>query len=180
MPTLFQNVQGFAGASGVGIVCLVGLFLIVSVFADNLPKVATLLLGSSSWGALATLPLLVVGYVVGLLAIALVDRGTPLTPAGIKVIGSGVVAARYGQLVQEAETLSGSVIAFVLLGAAALLNTMVFPGWTRTLGFTGALCGGIAVSAWKMSRIKHAAAAALTTVAGADADLAEVSPVSDA
>jgi hypothetical protein len=32
MPTLFQSIQGFAGASGVGILCLVGLFLIVSVF----------------------------------------------------------------------------------------------------------------------------------------------------
>jgi hypothetical protein len=32
MPTLFQSSQGFAGASGVGILCLVGLFPIVSVF----------------------------------------------------------------------------------------------------------------------------------------------------
>ena len=31
MPTLFQSIQGFAGASGVGILCLVGLFLIVSM-----------------------------------------------------------------------------------------------------------------------------------------------------
>jgi hypothetical protein len=37
MPTLFQGIQGFAGASGVGILCLVGLFFIVSVFATNLP-----------------------------------------------------------------------------------------------------------------------------------------------
>jgi hypothetical protein len=32
MPTLFQSIQRFAGASGVGILCLVELFLIVSVF----------------------------------------------------------------------------------------------------------------------------------------------------
>jgi hypothetical protein len=171
MPTLFQGIQGFAGASGVGIVCLIGLVLTVSVFADNLPKVATLLLVSSSWSAVATLPLLVVAYVIGLLAIALVDRGTPLTSTGVCALRSGAIAARYGQLVQEAEILSGSVIAFALLGAAALLNTMALPGWTRTLVFTGVLCLAIAGSAWKMSRMKHAAAAALTAVAESEPGL---------
>src|SRR5687768_3670707 len=146
MPTLFQNIQGFAGASGVGVVCLIGLFLTVSVFADNLPKVATLLLDSSSWSAVGTLPLLVVAYVIGLLAIAVVDRSTPLTSTGIAALGSGAVAARYGQLVQEAEILSGSVVGFVLLGGAALFNIMAFPGWTRTMVFTGALCTGIAAT----------------------------------
>jgi hypothetical protein len=170
MPTLFQGIQGFAGASGVGVVCLIGLFLTLSVFADNLPRVATLLLVSSSWSAVATLPVLVVAYVIGLLAIALVDKSPPLTSSVIKALEPSAVAARYGQLVQEAEILSGSVVAFVLLGAAALLNTIAFPGWTRTLVFTGALCGAIAGSAWKMSRMKHAAAAVLTEVAGSAAE----------
>ena len=165
MPTLFQSIQGFAGASGVGVLCLGGLFLTVSVFADNLPTAATLLLASSNWSAVATLPVLVVAYVIGLLAIALVDRGPRLTHSGIRALSQGGVAARYGQLEQEAEILSGSVVGFVLLGVAALLNTMAFPGWTRTLVFTGALCGVIAGGAWKMSRMKHAAAAALATVA---------------
>jgi hypothetical protein len=78
MSTLFQSIQGFAGASGVGVLCLLGLFLIVSVFAENLPALATLLLGSNNWSAIATLPILVVAYVIGLLAIALVDRGKPI------------------------------------------------------------------------------------------------------
>lgn len=73
MPTLFQGIQGFAGASGVGILCLVGLFFIVSVFATNLPYLATLLISSANWAGIATVPVLVVAYVVGLLAIALVD-----------------------------------------------------------------------------------------------------------
>jgi hypothetical protein len=169
MPTLFQSIQGFAGASGVGILCLVGLFLIVSVFADNLPTIATLLLTSSNWSAVATLPVLVVAYVIGLLAIALVDRESRTTNSRVSSLSQGAVAVRYGQLEQEAEILSGSVVGFVLLGVAALLNTMVFPGWTRTLVFTGALCGAIAASAWKMGRLKHDAAAALTTVVPATA-----------
>ena len=79
MPTLFQSIQGFAGASGVGVLCLAGLFLAASVFADNLPVVAKNLFASPNWSAVANLPLLVVAYVIGPLAMALVDRGTRLT-----------------------------------------------------------------------------------------------------
>ena len=161
MPTLFQSIQGFAGASGVGVLCLVGLFLTVSVFAGNLPVLTTRFLDSPNWSQVATLPVLVVAYVIGLLAIALVDRGTRLTRAGIGALSQAAIAARYGQLEQEAEILSGSVVSFVLLGFAALVNTMAFPGWNRTLMFTGALCGVIAGGAWRMSRMKHAAAAGL-------------------
>jgi hypothetical protein len=105
--------------------------------------------------------------VIGLLAIAVVDRSTRLTDSGINVLSQGLVAIRYGQLEQEAEILSGSVVGFVLLAVAALLNTMVYPGWTRTLLFAGALCGAIAVSAWTMSRTKHAASAGLATLVAA-------------
>jgi hypothetical protein len=165
MSTLFQSIQGFAGASGVGVLCLLGLFLIVSVFAENLPAVATLLLGSNNWTAIATLPILVVAYVIGLLAIALVDRGNRLPASHIGALSEAPVAARYGQLEQEAEILSGSVVGFVLLSVAALLNAVVFPGWARTLVFASASAGAIAVSAWRMSRSKREKAAALVAAA---------------
>jgi len=165
MPTLFQSIQGFAGASGVGVLCLLGLFLIVSVFAENLPVVARLLLGNNNWTAIATLPILVVAYVIGLLAIALVDRGNRLPASHISALSEAPVAARYGQLEQEAEILSGSVVGFVLLAVAALLNVVVFPGWARTLVFASALAGAIAVSAWRMSRSKREKAVAFLAAA---------------
>ena len=161
MPTLFQGIQGFAGASGVGVLCLVGLFFIVSVFATNLPYLVTLLVSSSNWAGIATVPVLVVAYVVGLLAIALVDRGNQLTASALNALIEGPIALRYGQLEQEAEILSGSVVGFLLLSIAALANTLAFPGWTRTLVFAATLSGGIACSAWIMSRSKHRAAATL-------------------
>ena len=71
------------------------------------------------------------------------------------------MAARYGQLEQEAEILSGSVVGFALLSVAALLNTIVFPGWARTLVFASVSAGTIAVGAWRMSRSKREKAAAL-------------------
>jgi hypothetical protein len=169
MPTLFQSIQGFAGASGVGVLCLAGLLLGASSFATNLPVVATDLLASSNWSAVAALPLIVVAYVIGLLAIALVDGVTRLTSSDISALSNGAVAARYGQLEQEAEILSGSVVGFLLLGVAALLNILMFPGWTRTLLFAAALCGVIAAGAFKMSRTKHAAASALAALAATTA-----------
>src|SRR4249919_2981465 len=102
MPTLFQSIQGFAGAAGVGVLCLRGLFLIVSVFAENLPTIATIFLRNNNWTAIATLPILVVAYVIGLLAIALVDRGNRLPASHIGALSEAPVAARYGQLEQEA------------------------------------------------------------------------------
>ena len=94
MPTLFQGIQGFAGASGVGILCLVGLFFIVSVFATNLPYLATLLTSSSNWAAIAAVPILVVAYVVGLLAIALVDNANQLTVSTFAGLIEGPIAMR--------------------------------------------------------------------------------------
>jgi hypothetical protein len=111
--------------------------------------------------AIATVPVLVVAYVVGLLAIALVDRRNQLTALPVNVLFEGPIAMRYGQLEQEAEILSGSVVGFLLLGIAALVNTMTFPGWTRTLVFAATLSAFIACSAWMMSRSKHRAAATL-------------------
>src|SRR5215212_9688930 len=103
MPPLFQSIQGFAGAAGVGILCLVGLFLIVSGLAENLPTVATLLLSSSGWSAVATFPILVVAYVIGLVAIASVDSGRGLTASAVRALSATPLAARYAQVEQEAE-----------------------------------------------------------------------------
>lgn len=166
MPTLFQAVQGFAGASGVGMLCLTGLFLIVSVFATNLPLVTTWLVADANWSALVSLPVLVVAYVVGLLAIASVEACTPATDLDIQGLRDPAIASRYSKLEQEAEILSGSVVGFALLGLAALANIRSFSGWTRTLLFTAALCLTLSLLAWKMTRVKRTLAAQLLRHAG--------------
>jgi hypothetical protein len=67
MPTLLQGIQGFAGASGVGILCLSALFFGGSVFATNLPTLADFVASSKTWSGIVTVPILVVAYVVGCL-----------------------------------------------------------------------------------------------------------------
>ena len=157
MPTLLQGIQGFAGASGVGILCLSALFLGGSVFATNLPTLADVLASSGPWSGIVTVPILVVAYVVGLLATALIESRMRVHPLELGSL-QGVAAQRYSQLEQEAEILSGSFVGFILLGAAAFLNVWAFPGWRRTLTITGASLLLTAASAWRMSRDKHEAA----------------------
>ncbi len=160
MPSLFEGIQGFAGASGVGVMCLTALFFGASVFATNLPALADFIAVSTTWSGIVTIPILVVAYVVGVLAIAVVESVTGADIVELDTL-QGLSARRFSQLEQEAEILSGSVIAFLLVAAAAFLNVWAYPGWARTL----MICGGgsvvTALGAWRVSRVKHQAAARL-------------------
>jgi len=140
--------------------CLTALFFGASVFATNLPALADFVAVSTTWSGLVTIPILVVAYVVGVLAIALVES---VTNAGIVELDAlqGLAAQRFSQLEQEAEILSGSVIGFLLLGAASFLNVWAYPGWARTLIICGAASFVTAVGAWRVSRVKHLSAARL-------------------
>lgn len=165
MPSLLQGIQGFAGASGVGVMCLTALFFGASVFATNLPALADFIAVSTTWSGIVTIPILVVAYVVGVLAIAVVEG---VTRAGIVDLDAlqGLAAQRFSQLEQEAEILSGSVVGFLLLAAAAFLNVWAYPGWARTLMICGAASSVTAVGAWRVSRVKHQAAARLARKTG--------------
>ena len=160
MPSMLQGIQGFAGASGVGVMCLTAFFLGSSVFATNLPVVVNLVAVSKTWSGIVTIPILVVAYVVGVLAIAVVEGVASAGTVELDAL-QGVAAQRFSQLEQEAEILSGSVIGFLLLGAAGLLNIRAYPGWTKTLLICSAMCIAIAVCALIASRAKHQSAAKL-------------------
>ena len=88
------------------------------------------------------------GLCGGRLAIAVVEG---VTSAGIVELDAlqGLAAQRFSQLEQEAEILSGSVIGFLLLAAAAFLNVWAYPGWARTLMICGAASLVTAVGAWR-------------------------------
>jgi len=160
MPSLLQGIQGFAGASGVGVMCLTALFFGTSVFATNLPALADFIAVSTTWSGIVTIPILVVAYVVGVLAIAVVEGVTSAGDVELDAL-QGLAAQRFSQLEQEAEILSGSVIGFLLLAGAALLNVWAYPGWARTLVICGVSSLVTAVGAWRVSRAKHQSAARL-------------------
>jgi len=140
--------------------CLTAVFFGASVFATNLPALADFIAVSTTWSGIVTIPILVVAYVVGVLAIAVVEG---VTSTGIVELDAlqGLAAQRFSQLEQEAEILSGSVVGFLLLAAAAVLNVWAYPGWGRTLTICGVASFVTAVGAWRVSRGKHQAAAGL-------------------
>ena len=140
--------------------CLTALFFGASVFATNLPALADFVAVSTTWSGIVTIPILVVAYVVGVLAIAVVEAVTSADVVELDAL-QGLAAQRFLQLEQEAEILSGSVIGFLLLAAAAFLNVWAYPGWARTLIIFGAACFVTSVGAWRVSQVKHQSAARL-------------------
>ena len=119
--------------------CLTALFFGASVFATNLPALADFIAVSTTWSGIVTIPILVVAYVVGVLAIAVVEG---VTSAGIVELDAlqGLAAQRFSQLEQEAEILSGSVIGFLLLAAAACSQRLGVSGLGSD---TDNLCRGV-------------------------------------
>ena len=154
MPSMLQGIQGFAGAAGVGVVCLAAFFWGSSVFATNLPLVANIVAASAAWSSVVTIPIVFVAYVVGLLAIAIVESVTARSTVELAAL-QGLAAQRFSQLKQEAEILSGSVVGFLLLAAAGALNVRAYPGWTRTLLACSVISIAIAACAFVVSRRKH-------------------------
>jgi hypothetical protein len=154
MPVSFQEIRGFAGATGVGVLSLLAAFFIASVFADNLPFVIRSLLESPSWSSVAILPFLVAAYVVGLLAIAAVSVTAGFEPPS-QVELQPLSAARYLRFEQESEILSGSVFAFCLFATGAFVQIHAWPGWASTLTVTGILCLAVAFGSFRLARVKY-------------------------
>lgn len=160
MTVPFPDVQGFAGATGVGLLVMTAIYLITIVFATNLPEIAKAWVQGREWGAFSFVPLVLVAYVVGLLAMAAVDWAVACAP--IAVMQAGPAANQYIQLEQEAAILSGGVVAFALFAVAALLHVTALPGWKPTLLAATLLCVIVAAGSFLLARNKHSAAEVLS------------------
>jgi hypothetical protein len=152
MTVPFESIQGFAGPAGVGVLCLVAIFFIVSAFADNLPS--KLKQTAPSWGAVATVPVLLVGYVLGLLAITVVLRPSSADVLALAGAADSPAVSQYLKTMNEAEVLGGSVLAFILLALGAGAATISLDGWRRTLGTAAAVSLLLAFGSWRVSTYK--------------------------
>lgn len=157
----FPDIQGFAGATGVGLLVLVGMYLLVIVFADNLPSVANAWIQRKEWGGLSFVPLVLVAYVIGLLAMALVGSTLGQDSTVVVTAPAGASVNEYVQLKQEAAILSGAVAAFALLAVAAVAQAFSWRGWAPTLIFSAILSAAVACGSYKMAYNKMSAASEL-------------------
>lgn len=129
-----------AGPTGVGALCMLGVFLILDGRAPSLFPTVEEYAKSATWGVVAAVPILVMAYVLGLfltsaavIAVhAFVGPGADAEAvdlARIAVLSAEKSAAvqYYVQLRQDRAAIAGCSIAFIVLGAGALCELANLP-----------------------------------------------------
>ena len=139
----WQGIQGFSGATAVGSIVFAAWALITNAYATNLFPVIDIFSQSPAWALVVAVPVLSVGYLVGLICIAVTEAALvalKLTAPDshdderLHVLDqSPAGAARYEQVRQEAAVLSGSGAAILLLAVGVALHAARIPGWQRSL-----------------------------------------------
>jgi len=160
MPIATDSIGTFAGATGVGALCLLGVFLLLDGRAPNLFPTFEEYAKTATWGVVAAIPVLAIAYVVGL--VLLTASGFALRGAfGLSVRHQAADAARlsslaakesvlsqtYLQLRQEADVMGGAALALVVLGLGALSETSNLRGLKVVIavGSAGALFAAVAL-----------------------------------
>lgn len=134
MPIPWQNIEGFAGISGVGALCFLGFFLMLDGHAPMLFPTVETFAKTTTWGIVAAVPVIAIAYIIGLLAIngatLFVDQ-VPAVQANSQIPDlliisqhdKTAVTEQYLQLRHEKEILSGGFVALVLLTFGAISET---------------------------------------------------------
>jgi hypothetical protein len=133
MPFPTDALGSFAGATGVGALFLLGVFLILDGRAPNLFPTVEVLAKTSTWGIVATVPILAISYLIGLF---LLTGGSnvvqlifgPATGADFADLarlsdldlGKSVLAQEFSQLRQQSAVLAGSSFALIVVALGAL------------------------------------------------------------
>ena len=134
----WQTIEGFAGASGVGALCFLGIFLFLDGRAPNLYPTVEFFAKTTTWSIVAAIPVLAIIYVIGLLAMnggeLIVDRISKSQAVqeipDLVTIGEhdkSAITQQYLKLRQEKEILSGSFIALILLTIGAFSEISNLP-----------------------------------------------------
>lgn len=137
MPT--ESLSNFAGPTGVGALCILGVFLALDGQAPNLFPTVETYAKTNTWGIVAAVPVLVIAYIVGVFVTSgaelLLQQTIGLTfeteAADLAVLGkieiekSALVKA-YVQLRLDRSILAGSSIALLLVvvGAISEINNL--------------------------------------------------------
>src|SRR6185436_16121358 len=70
MPNTSEALGSFAGATGVGALCLLAMFLFIDGRARNLFPTVEVYAKTATWGIVAAVPVLAISYIAGLLVIS--------------------------------------------------------------------------------------------------------------
>jgi hypothetical protein len=136
-----QTLGSFAGATGVGALCFLAVFLFLDGCARSLFPAVEIYAKSTTWGIVAAVPVLAIAYVAGLLAISAAQFTVAHTfgPARdvefadlVQLSNSrttdSVALREYTQLREERAILAGSALALLMLAIGAVSESRNLPG----------------------------------------------------
>jgi hypothetical protein len=129
----FNLINDFASVTGIGALCLLGIFLIIDGKEPNLFPTIEFYAKTKTWALVAVIPVFAISYVIGLFSAVIVEFvvdvifslfNTDISEEDnlvkISFYNSEVLTQEYSKLNKEKELLYGSVIAFVLIGIGGI------------------------------------------------------------
>ena len=164
MPPTKPALEEVSGYLGVGSLQLLGAFFIIDGATNFVPFIEPIF-KTTTWTLLATVPLLVISYILGLIsslgAEAIVTRVVqpPLTAelfAAVSASGNDMLVQRYIDVERHTRLLHGCIVSFVVLALGCWSEV----GMLNKFGFIGYLClaGGLVIAllcpvlAWRLQR----------------------------
>jgi hypothetical protein len=150
----------FAGATGVGALCILGVFLLLDGRSPTLFPAFEEYAKTATWGVVAAVPVLAIAYVTGLVLItasclairssfgpSLLDEATDTARVSHVSAKDSVLAQEYIKLKQERDVLGGAALAFLVLAIGALSETKNLDYLKLVIGVAaaGALIAAIAL-----------------------------------
>jgi hypothetical protein len=128
-----ESLASVAGPSGVGALCVLGIFLFVDGRSPQFYPTVEVYAKSTTWGVVAAVPLLAITYVMGLflnsLGVHLVQalsgissttETIDLSRTAFLALDKSAAMTTYVQLMQDRAVLAGSSIAFLVLAVGAI------------------------------------------------------------
>jgi hypothetical protein len=172
MSGVTDSLGTFAGATGVGALCILGVFLLLDGCAPTLFPTFEEYAKTATWGVVAAVPVLAIAYVIGLVLItascfavrgsfgpSLLDEATDTARVSHVSAKDSVLAQEYIRLKQERDVLGGAALALIVLAIGALSETKNLGHLKLVIGVAaaGALIAALALffSAGMKSRQAH-------------------------
>ncbi|MCB0632916.1 MAG: hypothetical protein R2824_12740 [Saprospiraceae bacterium] len=148
-------INDFASITGIGALCLLGIFLIVDGKEPNLFPTIEFYAKTKTWALVAIVPVFAISYVVGLFSVVIIEPiGNFLFSqfhseiiesenlAMISFFDSEILKQEFIRLNKEKELLYGSTLAFLLIGLGGLSETRNLPNLKKII-LLGVFCAAI-------------------------------------
>ena len=135
-----DSIGAFAGATGVGALCILGVFLLLDGRAPALFPTVETYAKTATWGVVVAIPVLAIAYVIGLTLItassfairgtfgpSLLDEAADAARVSSIKEKESVLAKEYLQFKQERDVLGGAALALIVLAAGAWSDSINLP-----------------------------------------------------